>query len=139
MHIYEYINIDESDIWTKIKNSSNEDCKAIFERNHIRMVHQTSENPDEKELELLNKILKIFDEHHIEYHKETLSHSWYKFGDKESNFEIMIIDEKKNMYPLSTKSQLVRNLKKFNQTKIFISPKNGLREKADEIIKEIRS
>jgi len=121
--IKDYINLDETDFWLRIKEEAqnNIHCDAILNRNHFRVFAKTSEVATDEEYKMIEDYETILKNKNILYHIDKLITPWYKSDDK----EIWIINEKDKMAnPLTSKSQLIKEIGKMNLRRIYIQKNN---------------
>ena len=108
-----------------------EEGEVFLNRNHFRNVYSTLEIPTKKELTAIGKIEQKFKEKNICYFVDRAEQSWYKLG--EMDIAICIDTENKKTVPLSSISNIIRNLKPIMQQRIFV-PIDEVKN-AKEIIK----
>ncbi|HOB37647.1 MAG: HD domain-containing protein [Methanomassiliicoccaceae archaeon] len=131
--IEEYISYDDSKIWTMIKQASEKpDCKAVVNWSHIRLLHNTSETPDEKEMDYFEGLVKALDKKEIWNHVDLAETTWYRLNDQESK-EISIIDKWGKVDPLSSFSKIVKNMGAVKRSSVYV--KMADREMAEQIKK----
>ncbi|RZN41052.1 MAG: hypothetical protein EFT35_02460 [Methanophagales archaeon ANME-1-THS] len=98
-----------------------------MERKHIRRVYETSERPDEKDLEKLKNAKKLLkDLMPIEDLSEKL---WYNVS---GGMEIFII-EGSEVKPLSSYSKIVKNIGGIHQIRLYVSYEN--RDEAEQMLR----
>lgn len=130
-----YLDRDDFYAWNLLKkNKDIPDCKAILERNHIRLVFSTDETTDESNATKLKKIENLLNSSKIWYHVDNSKGVWYKMNkEKGDNKEIIIIDTEKNSAkPLSSYSRIAKNIGAINQFRIYVKPED--RKRSMEII-----
>ena len=115
-NIEDYLKLDD---WKALgffaENQNSGHAKLIVMRQHYRSVFETSETPDEQQLEYISKIQEVLKEK-IGF-IDKASSSWYKF---ESAADVLISTERgKIVKHLSALSSVVRGLKAINQMRIY--------------------
>ena len=114
----EYIDWDDWKVFSKIKSKNgfeSEHMEVLLNRNHIRKVHQTSENPDMDEL-------KEFDEQVDKIGEKVVfideaEKSWYKFGNEDV---VVKYEDQNKSTTLSHFSSVVKGLKPVGQKRIYV-------------------
>lgn len=131
--IKEFLTLDDHLIYSKIyEHIDDEDCRAIVERNHIRMVYSTSETPDKREENIKEEKKKLLKNNKIWFFEDRATSLWYKINsDETDNKEILIIKDKK-AYPLSKESSIVKNMKEIKQIRLYVKPRD--KDKAKEVL-----
>jgi HD superfamily phosphohydrolase len=124
--IDEYYHWDDFKVMQMIKNhQDNPDCKAILDRNHIRMVHETLETPSEKDEEVKERNKEKLEKDGIWYFEDSADNVWYKSDPKDERKEIMIVLEKrKEVRPLSEFSKIVKNMGEIKQIRLYVKPED---------------
>ena len=98
------------------------DGAAILERNPFRLVHQTSETPTARELEIFDR---IFDElGDLVGFVRDAEKTWYSLGEQDLQIVRDGQNEPRRGRPLSTLSSIVRNMNPVSQKRIYVSPSN---------------
>lgn len=116
-----------------IKQASEKpDCKAVVNWSHIRLLHNTSETPDEKEMDYFEGLVKALDKKEIWNHVDLAETTWYRLNDQESK-EISIIDKWGKVDPLSSFSKIVKNMGTVKRSSVYV--KMADREMAEQIKK----
>lgn len=126
--INDFLELDDYNLWCRVKEDENEWFKRIKNRNHLRLLDRTDYSNNEEKLKKLEKELE---NKKIEYWEDDLTKSWYKPNIDE---EIMIIDKEGNPTPLSKKSKVVRNLEEFDEIRLYVKPED--RDEAKKIKKK---
>lgn len=133
VRVDEFLKWDDYKTYYSISKSTAEDCQAILNRNHVRTIYETTEIPDEKEIKKLDKAKGILDD--LVVYEDTAEGSWYKVNSDESRkIEIYIKDKQKNeLKPLSTYSNIVKNMKDIKQVRLYV-----LLQKREEAKKRLK-
>jgi len=124
-NLKKYIDYDDWKMYGLIKEGlGGEHGKIILERSHDKCVYQTSEVPDETELDRFEDLHNTF-QNEISF-VDSSEKSWYKTG-KEDIF-ILCDSNKKNekLEPLSKKSSIVRNLQPIKQKRLYVKNESRL-------------
>lgn len=109
-----------------------EHCERLTERDHFRQVYETPEIASQKNMDDLQKIREGLG--NLLAAEQSATKSWYKTGDP----DIQVLDDSRGTSaaaPLSKYSNVVKNLAKNNQIKLFSRPEDV--EKAVDKIREI--
>jgi HD superfamily phosphohydrolase len=133
--IQNFLKMDDFYIWDLMKKrKENPHCKAILERNHIRLAYSTPETPDEVDESKFKEIESLLNKSKIWYHIDNSKNVWYKMNkEKGDNKEVMIIDTPGgSAKPLSAYSRIAKNIGVINQLRIYVNPED--RKKTMEII-----
>ena len=128
--IDEFMKYDDYVMWNIMEEKS-EWFRKIINREHIRMVLQTKETPDDKEKWQIESYKKVLDDNNIWYWEDVPDEakSWYKLDDSE---EIMIISSDGKIYPLSHYSIIVKSLQKqFARSRLYVM--KGDKEKVEKL------
>jgi HD superfamily phosphohydrolase len=117
--IEEFLKLDDYAIWNLIIKNSKESywCNSILQRNHLRTVYETKEIPTSEDIEELQKREEKLKSNEIWYFKDETKDSWY--GTNQGK-EIMIIDDRYSVSPLSEYSKIVRSLGEIRQIRIYV-------------------
>ncbi|GAV23386.1 hypothetical protein [Carboxydothermus pertinax] len=110
-----------------------EEGEVFLNRTHFRNVYGTLEIPTKKELTAIKKIEQKLKEKNICYFVDSAQQLWYKLG--EMDIAICIDTESKKTVPLSSISNVIKNLKPIMQQRIFV-PLNEV-QNAKEIIRTV--
>jgi uncharacterized protein len=133
----DFIRLDDTDMWNlfKDKYSSDDNCKSILDRNHIRRVYHTPEKPTPSDETLKDQMKQKLTDHGIWVHEDNKAKkTWYTLNDEnEKSSEIMIIKAGRAI-PLSNYSLIVMNMKGINQIRLYVKPDD--RAKAEELLNE---
>jgi len=111
-------------------------CKAIIYRNHIRKVYSTPESPTDEDLDKLSSIEDALDD--LIAYKDYATSVWYKINgndDGNGTSEIWIVDENGKVNPLSSYSNIVRNMGTIKQIRLYVWPED--RHEAEKILRSI--
>lgn len=127
--IASYLDWDDWRIHNLIKShqKDNEDCKALFERNHRRLIFETVECPSLDELDRFDRVkeeLKEFDPVSRDAKK-----SWYKYQRDEIRVK-SALGKKDESAPLAALSPVVNGLQTVNQRRLYVP--NSVRGAARE-------
>lgn len=129
-NIDDYLELDDYELWCRMKKDGNEWFNRIKNRNHLRLLDDTTD--ESKGEEYLEELKEGLNDENIKYWEDDLTESWYKANIEE---EIMTIDKEGNPTPLSEKSKVVKNLEEFDEIRLYVKPED--REEAKKIKKEI--
>jgi len=134
--IEKFLKLDDYLLWNLFKQKKSYWCNSLLNRNHLRVVYKTKEEPTVEDEKTLDNIKELLTEKEIWYWEDNAAKKvWYKLNvDEGGKNEIMVIDKNKNVIPLSEYSSIVKNLGELRQIRIYVKPED--REKAEEIIKE---
>ncbi|EMR75021.1 HD superfamily phosphohydrolase [Thermoplasmatales archaeon SCGC AB-540-F20] len=134
--IKDFLKFDDVMMWNLFNsNHSNNDCKAIINREHIRSIYSTPETPKPEDEEEKEKIKEKLKEKSFWFHEDKAEAVWY---DKDKSDEKIWIVGKNNdkLDLLDDYSTIVNNMKKVKQIRIYV--KFNEREKALEVVKNGR-
>jgi len=133
--IDDYLEIDDYKMLHEIRlRKSDYNCRCIIERNHMRDIYSSSDTPSLKAEKDMEKKLKILQNNSMWCYMDRSSNLWYRLNTKgEESKEIMIIDDNKNVKPLSEYSNVVKNLGEIQKMRIYVKPND--RDKAKRLIK----
>jgi HD superfamily phosphohydrolase len=121
-NLKKYIDYDDWKMYGLLKEGlGGEHGEIILERTHDKCVYQTSEVPDESELDKFKDVCDAF-KSEISF-DDSSEKSWYKTG-KEDILILCDPDEKdERLEPLSRKSSIVRTMQPIKQKRLYV--KNG--------------
>ena len=132
-HLNAYLSWDD---WRVLgclhRDEAGEHGAIIKNREHHRMVFETSENPNEHEQKQTQAVLKGLSEFAPLYDAATTS--WYKFEQQDIPLVIRSGGEER-VENLSSHSSLVRGLKSVNQLRVYVPLKS--RDEAKPIVSQI--
>jgi len=83
----------------------------------LRVLYETREIPTDEELNKFQEIKKVLESQNIWHCIRMAGDSWYKLNHWE---EIMIVDERGRVAPLSEYSRVVKYLGETRQTRIYV-------------------
>ncbi|MBO8161465.1 MAG: HD domain-containing protein [Thermosipho sp. (in: Bacteria)] len=133
--IDEFIKYDDYYVWLLMsQNGNNQMFERIMNRNHLRMIAETKENPFDEEKDYINQLKLKLERNGIWYWEDTPSKakSWYNLNSTE---EVKIIDGE-NVSLLSDYSVIVKSLQKqFSKSRIYVYPED--KKKAEELKREV--
>ncbi|UZQ84750.1 HD domain-containing protein [Thermoclostridium stercorarium] len=138
-NLKKYLEYDDWTMYGLLKEGlGGEHGKIILERKQDKCVFQTSEVPDEDELDRFEDIYNTF-RNDISF-EDSSEKSWYKTG-KEDIFILCNPGEKcEKLEPLSLRSSIVRSMQPIKQKRLYV--KNGgekiIREKIEEYLERKR-
>ena len=130
--INDYLQYDDPFVINYINSHSDSDCKAIKNREHIRAVYSTVDMPEEKDKQLCVSIQEELKKNGIWSYTDYAGKSWYN----RSHEPIMIIDEKKNMKPITQVSSLVSNGFKIMERQVIYTNQSD-NQNAKDIISKV--
>jgi HD superfamily phosphohydrolase len=121
-NLKKYIDYDDWKMYGLLKEElGGEHGKIILERTHDKCVYQTSEVPDEFELDRFKDVCDAF-KSEISF-DDSSEKSWYKTGKE----DILILcdpgENDERLEPLSRKSSIVRTMQPIKQKRLYV--KNG--------------
>jgi HD superfamily phosphohydrolase len=136
-YIQEYLEWDDWKVGGIIKEGKAGSAgEIILNRNHYRLVYETSEVPDIDELSEFEAIVSHFKDEigFIDFAEK----SWYKKG----NDDIPIVEEKNSKWkPLSEYSSIVKSMAPCKQIRIYVpyEKKDRLREQIRQFREELKN
>lgn len=108
--------------------------QILKNRQHYRLLHQTSEVPSIKELEYMDALEAALAP--LGAVRKNAEKSWYKF--KQLNDEILLLSNSgsalSSVQPLSVRSPVIQGLKSVNQSRIYVPIDK--RDEANDILKK---
>ncbi|PKP58418.1 MAG: phosphohydrolase [Candidatus Altiarchaeales archaeon HGW-Altiarchaeales-2] len=128
--IEEFLSLNDSTIWNYINENrkKDENCRAIIERDHIRSIDETPENPSDEDIDKIMGKTEILKSAGLFCHIAKSYKLWYEFGKSDST-EIIVFENYNNSKILSKYSKVVESLKDgTHQLRIYVKQKD--REKA---------
>lgn len=124
------------DDWTVLgllaQGGGGEHGERLRTRNHFRLVYQTNEAPDEKNLQQLEQIKTKLGP--LVAAEESASKSWYKTGP--TDIPVVANLDEKTVKPLSYHSSVVKNLETNSQVLLYARRED--RPRAKKIVDEVR-
>jgi len=125
----EYSDWDDVKVMDMIKRRQDDlNCRAVLERNHIRMVHESPETPSKRDEEIKEEKTKKLEDAGIRFYEDRADNVWYRFNTDEESKEIMIVAVKgREARPLSNFSKLVSNMGEIKQMRIYVWPEDRVR------------
>ena len=133
--INDFLTLNDSTIYAKIFESrnKNENCKAIVERNHIRLVYSSKIQTDESEKMFGNKKSELRS-CNIWFYEDKVSKTWYKINlGEEEERELLIKNDNEELNPLSKISKIAKNIGEIKEKRLYVWPKD--KDKAEEVLK----
>ncbi|MBE0448574.1 MAG: HD domain-containing protein [Actinobacteria bacterium] len=129
--IEKFLEFDDMRILQDAKSHRNDlNCKALLDRNHLKVAFATAEMPteeDEQKLEAVKK--RLMDNSIWFYEDKATSGLWYKLDTEEESKEVMIIKGlNRKASPLSNYSSIVKNMGEVKQIRVYVRPED--RDKA---------
>ncbi len=114
-----YVDYDDWKMFGLLKEGyGGENGRIILERNHDRCIYQTTEVPDDKDLEKFRDLYEHF-KGDISF-DDSPEKSWYKTGKE----DIMILcdpnEKSEKLEPLSKKSSIVKTMQPIKQKRIYV-------------------
>jgi hypothetical protein len=129
----EFLKLDDLLLGEFIKNSQEENCRAIITRDHIRRVYYSSEMPTAEEEQEINKKIERISKMGKWFHRDIADKTWYKLNDNgQENQEIVIINKNGYGEPLSRFSRMAKCMDRIKQIYLYAKPKDR-----DSIRKEV--
>jgi len=124
----EFLKWDDWKIFELIKQNaeSNNDCKAILDRKHVRCVYETLEHKDLEDLKKLEKAKDMLKD--LVCFEDEAFKLWYNMSKEEGDMEIFIIRQNK-IKPLSSYSTIVKNIGRIHQIRLYTLYENKNRAK----------
>lgn len=108
-------------------------CYSILNRNHIRVIYETPEIPNEKDEKEKENNKKLLMDSEIWFYEDKADALWYKLkGSDEGTDEISIIYDKGNVKPLETLSPAIKHMDHIKQIRLYVKPEN--KDKAMEVL-----
>lgn len=130
-NLKKYIEYDDWIMYGLLKEGlGGEHGKIILERTHDKCVHETSEVPDEVELDRFEDVFNTF-RNEISF-DDSSEKSWYKTGKEDIIILCSPGEKNERLEPLSRKSSIVRTMQPIKQKRLYV--KNGLRKTVKEKI-----
>lgn len=115
-----YLRHDDVSTWTAmVANATDVNCKAVLERQHVRLLYSTPETPLESDMSKLEIVLKKLEDNDIWHHIDRAEKEWYRLNEV-GGPEINIINEKGSATPLSNYSHIVRNMKSIKKVSVYV-------------------
>lgn len=110
------------------------DCKALLDRNPIKVAFEAAEAPTEEDERKLGDVKQRLKENNIWFYEDkAASGLWYKLDTEEESKEVMIIKGRgREASPLSTYSKIVKNMGEVKQIRVYVKPED--KEKAAGVI-----
>jgi HD superfamily phosphohydrolase len=129
----EFLEWDDWKVFQLVKENAavNKDCEAILNRRHIRNIYETSERPDVADLKKLEKAKVVLND--LMTFEDKSVKLWYNLGGEEGSMEIFVTDGEK-IKPLSSYSQIVKNIGEIKQIRIYTDYEN--RERAEKLLRD---
>jgi len=134
--IEEFLEFDDVRVLQDAKAHRDDlNCKTLLDRNHIRVVFETPEVPNEEDEEKSVAIKqKLADSNIWFYEDKAPSGLWYKLDTEEESKEVMIVKgQDRKASPLSNYSSIVRNMGEAKQIRVYVRPED--KEKAVGVLR----
>jgi len=129
--IAEFLELDDWVISKDILTSSNDDCRRIRERRHIRCIYETPEVPNNNEVEKFEKAKDVLGD--LVVYEDLAKSKWYEVNGESSTMEIFIKLDGKIM-PLSKISRIVPKMGEMRQRRLYVYPES--KDKARKLLEK---